>query len=88
VAHQVKLFNATFKNVKLEIRNFEHITYATEMGFFDCLGASIGRSAELIGGDINYLPVTVMNTREFLNKNVYENVHAAVDAERPASLEF
>lgn len=81
VVHQVRLFRTQFPEVRFTISDFDHLSYPAHMGFFTALGADYGKETGEAPGDLNYLPVTVMRTREFLEQNGFNRINEAVDLE-------
>lgn len=81
IAHQIRYHQRVFPRIKLRIKNYTHLTYPAHMGFFSCFGGNFGKEVGEAPGDMDYLPITVIDTSEFIKESGVHNVRDAIDSD-------
>ncbi len=81
IAHQIRFLQAIRPSTRLQMSQYKHLGYAGHMGFFACFGASFGKAVGEALGDINYLPITELVTKDFLNSKGNTGINESIDLE-------
>ena len=64
IASELRKLNQRKPEPEIECTGFKHMTYAAHMGFFQCFGLAYGNEPGQARGSLDYLPITIFETKE------------------------
>lgn len=79
ISSEINLLKKRFPNSVLSFKNFEHMTYAAQMGFFYVLG--IEHSVPVVQADFQSIPLTVFDCQTIIRKAAEKGIETGDEIE-------
>jgi hemerythrin superfamily protein len=79
--HRLRMLITKRPRSRIQISNFKHLEFAAHMGFFQAFNADFGKKQGQVTGDANFIPITIVNKRDFMLKYGAREIHENIDSE-------